>query len=482
MIILGNLDMSDSYLDTRGTEENPFGTAPMIRGTVMHMNCEFSIINCTLVPGIVFYVNPHGIIENSTFMSMSMQKNTPERLVTISNCTITPNTVTMDEASRALFIDCNITSCFILKGNAEAILRNTTIGGLNVFENGTLTLDNIDYILEYKSDKSWNHVRDNSSVTMLNSSYIQKLYLYGTTSLNINKSSINNTIMKEGVFASIKDGKILNLSAINTSEIWLQGSSIEKYELGDDARICNITTLTVETELNLQPLPIPIVLTDNSAGTIASSETDEQGKAEFTLVRDIISIDETSMKPELSQNITQVTVSADYEKMQEEAVVQIDSDYAKANLEFEDYSAPVIEDVSYDIDPYLNTNEKVLISTIVMEEETSLKNLTLVYSVNDGDTWEEMMMYNTGQNLYQNSIPGQSDGTKVRFYIIAEDGCGNKVVSQYYTYTAGEGLVMVNNLIIITGIIVVLGLITIITTKVLWSRKKVKNYTRKTGE
>jgi hypothetical protein len=220
-------------------------------------------------------------------------------------------------------------------------------------------------------------------------------------------------------------------------------------------------------------------LTDTSGNTIITSETDEQGSTEFTLIRDVISFNETTQKVELSPYFTHVIVKADYEKMHEEEGVDINAEYIEAGLEFEDYNAPTIDKVDFHIDPYFNTNEKVLISVFIEDDETYLANVSLIFRADDDKTWEKIMLYNTGENLYQNSIPGYDDGTKVRFYVEAEDTCGNKVVSRYYSYTTGEGVVLVNNLIIISAFVFIICLLLLMISKVLWEKRKIKKYVQK---
>lgn len=474
LVNFGKFVLDSSYLNTRGIISFDTFNVSVTRGIVMHMNCEIDIIDSNLTSGIVFYVNSHGSIHNSNFRSISMQKNTKESDVIISN-SILSHTVTIDVVSKVFFQNCELKSCLIVADRSEVFLRNTTLMGLKLQGNATAIMDN-SRLSVGPPYPDWDHAWDNSNLTLLNSSFIEVLYFHGNSSISLINSSMNYTVLNEGVIASLSGSSINNLSASENCTVWLQSSVVEKYELNHDTKICNITTLAVTTKLNLQPLQISVELTDLSGETLALSETDEQGKAEFTLIRDIISLNKTTMEMMFSPHIEYCFVEAKYENLQQKEGVDIVGDYVEVGLEFEDYNAPVINDVRFKIDPFLNTHEKVLVSVHVEDEETNLANVTLVYSTDDGTTWEKITMYNTGQNMYENSIPGQSDGTKVRFYIVAEDKCGNTAESEYYAYTVGEGVVLINNMIVITALVLVFAALIWVIIKVLWDKKKLGKY------
>ncbi len=480
LVNFGKFFLNDSYLNTEGILSFETFNVNITRGIVLHMNCEFAIINSNLTSGIVFYVNSHGSIHNSNFRSISMQKNTEESMVIVSNSTLT-HTVTIDEVSNVIFQNCNLISCLIVKGWAQAFLHNNTMGGLKLQGNGTVIMDDSKIPVE-PLYPDWDHVQDNSNLRLMNSSFIIKLYLHDNVSISLTNSSMNSTIFNDNTFASLTNSSIDYLSAEENSTIWLQNSIIRQYDLHNNTKICNITTLAVYTKLNLFPLQIMVELKDLTGSSLDSSSTNQQGKTEFTLIRDMISINQTTLEITHSSLITFCSIEALYENLHEEEGVDIVGDYAEVGLEFEDYNTPMIDDVQFESDPFLNTHEKVLVSAHVEDEETNLANVTLKYSIDEGITWKKITLYNTGQNIYENSIPEQSDGTKVRFYIIAEDKCGNTEESQYYTYTVGEGVVLINNMIVITALILVFGLLISITVKVLWDKNKVNKYLKRDEE
>ncbi|UCF07988.1 MAG: hypothetical protein JSW28_10165 [Thermoplasmata archaeon] len=478
----GRFSFENSYLNTEGSTTttifNDTYRYNITRGIVQHMNCEFNITDSNLTSGIVFYVNAHGTIHNTNFRSFSMWKYTAESLVVISNSSIA-RTTTIAESSNAILRNCQLGSGLTVRGSAMALLVKTTIESLKLEDNATLIMDD-SFLYEESSDKGANQVWDHASLTLQNASFVQQLHFHDNSSVTFVNSSMNRTILTEDAEASLSGSFIDNLSAKDNVSVWLQGSDISEYHLENDSNICNITTLAVSTTLNQQPLSILVELEDSEEEVFTSADTNEKGRAEFMLVRDIIAINKSTGEAAFSPHILHCTARASYENLYAEDGVDITGSHIEVELEFEDYDPPVIEDVQFETDPFINTNEEVLITVKVEDEGTNLKNIILRYSTDDGKTWENLILYCIEENVYENSIPGQPDGTKVRFYVQTEDKAGNTAESRYYSYTAGEGLIMINTLIIIAAVTFVIGVILLITIKSLRNKNKVKKYLRRT--
>jgi hypothetical protein len=94
-----------------------------------------------------------------------------------------------------------------------------------------------------------------------------------------------------------------------------------------------------------------------------------------------------------------------------------------------DKTPPIIETPTRtpggDVQPY----QPVKISVNATDTLSSLQNVTLVYSFDNGTTWEtsEPMILNSTTNLYEAVIPGQPADTWVRFKIFACDYAENNV-------------------------------------------------------
>jgi hypothetical protein len=79
-------------------------------------------------------------------------------------------------------------------------------------------------------------------------------------------------------------------------------------------------------------------------------------------------------------------------------------------------------------------NESVTVYVNITDTESGVKNATLQYSVNDTATRTGVVMgYNSTSQLYYATIPGQSEGTYVRYNITAYDNAENLSVK------VGEG-------------------------------------------
>jgi hypothetical protein len=101
-----------------------------------------------------------------------------------------------------------------------------------------------------------------------------------------------------------------------------------------------------------------------------------------------------------------------------------------------DIDIPTKDPPANNVQPYQN----VTISVNVTDNLSGVKNVTLVYSLDNGTTWEnpKSMNLNTTSSLYEGTIPGQPMGTEVRFKIAAFDYAENNVTkdgtSLDYTY------------------------------------------------
>lgn len=470
----GTFSMLNSYLNTVGSISLGSFNQTIIRGIVMHLNSEFYIADSNITSGIVFYVNAHGTIQNTDFRSLSMQKNTAESLVEISNCSIT-HTASIAESSNSIFRDCQLGSVMIVSGHGRTLLINTTIEGLILEDNATMIMDKSNFPVE-SIIPGGNHVRDSAILTLSNSSFVKKLLFYDNASVVFDNSSMNCTILTENAKAILSESHIENLSAEDNTSVWLKSSNLIQYNLSNDARIYNITTLAVATTLNHQPLSVPVELKDSGLETFASANTDKKGRAEFVLIRDIISIDKATQELILEPHITYCTATSSFENLNLEKGVNVTGKYIEVNLDFVDYTPPEIADVHFVVNSFMNTNEDVHITVQVHDEGTNLTKVLLKYSTDDGESWKNLTLYSTGENVYENSIPGQADETQVRFYIESEDKAGNRAESQYYSYTTGETVTLVNNLIVIGSATLVLGLLILFIAKSSIGKRRTRKY------
>jgi hypothetical protein len=79
--------------------------------------------------------------------------------------------------------------------------------------------------------------------------------------------------------------------------------------------------------------------------------------------------------------------------------------------------------------------QEVIVTIDVSDTTSSVKNVTLHYTTNNGTTWTNLAMNHIPPtDLYNATIPDQPLGTVVKFKIVAYDNAGNRVE------TAGTGV------------------------------------------
>jgi parallel beta-helix repeat protein len=90
-----------------------------------------------------------------------------------------------------------------------------------------------------------------------------------------------------------------------------------------------------------------------------------------------------------------------------------------------DKTYPTVETPSRTPDGDVLPDQPVKVSVNVTDAISQVKNVTLYYTINDGETWTDLPMNHTASNLYEATIPPQQADTTVRFKIVAYDHAGN---------------------------------------------------------
>ncbi len=110
---------------------------------------------------------------------------------------------------------------------------------------------------------------------------------------------------------------------------------------------------------------------------------------------------------------------------------------------------------------------------VVTDTESGVHNVTLSYSTDGGETWNNVTMQKTTGDTYQGEIPGLPAGTHVQYKIIAYDNVGNPAVEdnagEYYVYT-----VIPEFPTLISMLLVLIALTTILA---MYKRKQLKTPT-----
>jgi len=105
-----------------------------------------------------------------------------------------------------------------------------------------------------------------------------------------------------------------------------------------------------------------------------------------------------------------------------------------------DKTAPVIGVPTQTPETNIQPNQSVKVSVNVSDSLSGVKNVTLLYSLDNSENWiESPMTLNYSTGLYEALIPKQNMSMLVKYKITAYDNAGNYKVEdkngQYYTYT-----------------------------------------------
>jgi len=140
-----------------------------------------------------------------------------------------------------------------------------------------------------------------------------------------------------------------------------------------------------------------------------------------------------------SENLTQITTSVAPRIIVEYADFIFSTDLGPKPME--DITPPVIGVPIQDPPPEMvMPYQNVTVSVNITDAESGVRNATLQYNLNSSATWSTVIMsYNSTSSLYYAKILGQSEGTYVKYKIVAYDNADNMAVEdnagQYYGYT-----------------------------------------------
>jgi hypothetical protein len=145
---------------------------------------------------------------------------------------------------------------------------------------------------------------------------------------------------------------------------------------------------------------------------------------------------------------------------------------AKANFTIglnEDNNIPIIGIPSRVPEGLVQPNQKVQVLVNITDAESGVKNATLYYNLNNSQTWTPKPMdCNLTSGLYNATIPGQPQGTYVRFKIVAYDKAGNNATREgtepYWAYQVVPEF---------PSIIILLPFMVLITLTILYVRSRV---------
>jgi hypothetical protein len=134
-----------------------------------------------------------------------------------------------------------------------------------------------------------------------------------------------------------------------------------------------------------------------------------------------------------------------------------------------DYTPPSISNVVYDPQKP-QPNDAVTVSANVIDTESGVKAVTLLYTTGE-DTWTSLPMSLSMGSNYTATIPKQSDGTIVEFKVKAEDNVGNTVESAVGSYTV-KALIFGMELAAFCSLVGVLVIVVALIVVFLFTRRR----------
>jgi hypothetical protein len=103
-----------------------------------------------------------------------------------------------------------------------------------------------------------------------------------------------------------------------------------------------------------------------------------------------------------------------------------------------DIAAPFIGEPSQHPGGDVQPDQSVKFSVGVADAASGVKNITLSYTTDNGDSWTNLSMVHNTTFIYQATIPGHTEDTLVKYKMLAYDNAGNLAVKdnagEYYTY------------------------------------------------
>jgi len=104
-----------------------------------------------------------------------------------------------------------------------------------------------------------------------------------------------------------------------------------------------------------------------------------------------------------------------------------------------DYTKPTITDiVQFPPPDNVQPSDDVIVNATVTDEASPIKTVILMYSTDNGNTWNNVSMSPIADSIYTATIPKQDYCTHVQYMIVAEDSAGNIQIEdnagEYYTY------------------------------------------------
>ena len=423
----------------------------------------------------------------------------------------------------------------IAQGNSTNELVNCEIGSCTIFSEGSVVLERseVDAVVEVKEDSSLKidnssvftiNVGENGKVTIFQNSTVHAINKLTTgfnckSDIELHSTTINLIDIFGGdqLLPPYEPGydPDINISKIN---IKMYDSTIKELKTEDDAEIyltiknseitefkfkqvrsepVKITILdlggtynipdpwpdldlefliyhqlSIKTLVNNKPVKSKILIDNQLGKNILSTFTTEQGSIFIDLLYE-------SIKDNITTFANSYEVQTSYLGFFKvfNTSVGINEEY---NISWIDRKSPVISSISIDT-RFHSTKRPTRIRAIIIDFDVkAIANATIYYKVDLGDgsgwsNWLAAPMLEVENNTFEGEIEDLPDGTKVKFYIEANDILGNRIVSKQKSYSIENPNLMVS----MSGLLFLIIMIILILSYYLKRRSKVNYYIHK---
>jgi hypothetical protein len=444
-----SLFMEDSILGTTETSEGILlgsgnSSATLIECSLkkcsIQRNAKIEFIKCNIWQIIEAKNNGKLTLENTTLSTIFLDNNC--KLYIYSSPDIFPiSTITTQ-------YNCQ----------ADILLSYTRIKNFHVWPGDNIP--SIDYGPGYEPDRNISRI----NLTMLNSS-IDNLKSFDDAEVYL---ILQDSKVKEFNFEKYKNEHILITILDLGGEYYIP----EPWpEINLDIIIYH--KIRIETLVNDRPISAQILVRDQNGEEVLSSKLNNLGFIEFDLLYEQNDENGKISAGEYLIHLTYLGLSQNIKTTGEVNEKQV--------VKWQDDSPPKFDDVSYDTD-FQRTNRGTRIRAIIIDDEVEgIANATIYYQYKTEGSWSSWVakeMTEVENNTFEFEIKQLPQGAEVRFYIIAHDVLGNRVVSDKYTYSLPETDLMIMYMIVAFLIFIILTVLVFFLLR----RRKIKKYIGKVKE
>ena len=288
------------------------------------------------------------------------------------------------------------------------------------------------YGYSYYEDTASSPPRRHRTVPSASSYYPMRIYV-------ANSSGIYQYLPEQHTLAPIVTGDRRSKIATASGNTWASSAPIMVAIAWDDSRILTVDTTYIEVGLITQN----VYLEGAARGLVT-----DWGKAdanEEAMRNSLGLIGQTNLHP-----VSIITVG------------HSDED-----------TAPTISNITSEPHENVSPYQNVTVKVHVTDTSSGVRNVTLLYSINNGTTWASLNMVEVAATLYQATIPGYANGTWVKYKIVAYDNNGNQATDDNHGYSYSYNVIPE-----IQTLVSLLLLLSILTLVIIAGKRKLQRVIR----